>query len=59
MSFLQTGVPFKLPKQEYKAEKVQHQHRTRKELTDQEVFSILSEAKKESQFDYIALRTMA
>lgn len=59
MSFLQTGVPFKLPKQEYKPDKPQVQHRTRKELTDQEVSLILSEAKKESFFDYVALRTMA
>lgn len=59
MSFLQTGVPFKLPKQEYKPEKVQRQHRTRKELTDQEVFSIVAEAKKESFFDYVCLRTLA
>ena len=59
MSMFQGQLQFKLPKQEYKPEKVVHQHRTRKELTDQEVSSILSEAKKESYFDYAALRTMA
>ena len=59
MSMFQGGLPFKLPKQPVKTERQTHQHRTRKELTDQEVVSILAEAKKESQFDYTALRTMA
>ena len=59
MSMFQGGIPFRLPKQEAKTEKIQHQHRTRKELSDKEVSAILSEAKKESFFDYVALRTMA
>lgn len=60
MNFLDTGqLGFNLPNGKAKPVKVQRQHRTRKELTDQEVFSILSEAKKESFFDYVALRTMA
>lgn len=54
----QGQLQFRLPKQEYKPEKIQREHRVRKELTDLEVRSILAEAKKESFFDYVCLRTM-
>lgn len=60
MSFLDTGqLGFNLPNGKLKTPKTIHQHRTRKELTDEEVFSILAEAKKESFFDYVCLRTVA
>lgn len=60
MSFLETGqLGFNLPNGKPKTVKIQHQHRTRKELTDQEVYAIVAEAKKESFFDYVCLRTVA